>query len=90
MFDACVSFYQWACFPIYGIRKVRRADYLVFDRHHLGYLHFIEKFPCTYCEYGNGLVSYMAEILARGFLQRVEGHRGHAVTLAIRKPASRP
>jgi len=65
LFDACVSFYQWACFPIYGINKVRRADYFVFDRHHLGYLNFIEKFHCTYCEYGNGLMSYTAEILAR-------------------------
>lgn len=65
MLDACVSFYQWACFPIYGIKKVRRADYLVFDRHHLGYLNFIEKFHCSYCEYGNGLMGYMAEILAR-------------------------
>ena len=65
MLDICVSFYQWACFPIYGITKVRRADYIVFDRRHLGYLNFIEKFHCTYCEYGNGLMSYMAEILAR-------------------------
>ncbi|MFM9925153.1 hypothetical protein VLK31_19330 [Variovorax sp. H27-G14] len=65
MLDACVTFYQWACFPIYGITKVRRRDYLVFDRHHLGYLNFIEKFHCTYCEYGNGLMGYMAEILAR-------------------------
>lgn len=65
MLDLCVSFYQWACFPIYGVTRVRRADYLVFDRHHLGYLNFIEKFHCTYCEYGNGLMSYMTEILAR-------------------------
>jgi len=65
MLDICVSFYQWACFPIYGITRVRRADYIVFDRRHLGYLNFIEKFHCTYCEYGNGLMSYMAEILAR-------------------------
>lgn len=65
MLDVCVSFYQWSCFPIYGIVKVRRADYIVFDRRHLGYLNFIEKFHCTYCEYGNGLMGYMAEILAR-------------------------
>ena len=65
MLDACVSFYQWTCFPIYGITKVRRGDYLVFDRHQLGYLNFIEKFHCTYCEYGNGLIAYMREILAR-------------------------
>jgi hypothetical protein len=65
MLDFFVSFFQWACFPIYGITKVRRGDYLVFDRRHLGYLNLIEKFHCTYCEYGNGLMGYMAEILAR-------------------------
>ncbi len=65
MMDFFVSFYQWACFPIYGITKVRRSDYFVFDRRHLSYLNFIEVFHCTYCEYGNGLMSYMAEILAR-------------------------
>ena len=65
MLDLCVTFYQVTCFPIYRITKVRRADYLVFDRHHLGYLNIIEKFHCTYCEYGNGLMAYATEILAR-------------------------
>jgi hypothetical protein len=65
MLDLCVSLYQWVCFPIYGVKKVKRSDYLVFDRRHLNYLNFIEKFHCTYCEYGNGLMGYMAEILAR-------------------------
>ena len=65
MLDACVSFFQWSCFPIYGIIKVQRSDYIVFDRRHLAYLNSIEKFHCTYCEYGNGLMGYMREILAR-------------------------
>ncbi len=65
LMDLLVTLYQWTCFPIYGITKVRRSDYIVFDRHHLGYLNFIEKFHCTYCEYGNGLMGYMVEILAR-------------------------
>ncbi len=65
LFDLFVSFYQFTCFPIYGIPKVKRSDYMVFDRHQLGYLNFIEKFHCTYCEYGNGLMAYMTEILAR-------------------------
>ena len=63
--DLFVSFFQWACFPIYGIAKVRRGDYIVFDRHQLGYLNFIEKFHCTYCEYANGLIGYLREIVAR-------------------------
>lgn len=65
MLDLCVSFYQWTCFPIYGIKKVRRADYIVYDRHQLDYLNFIEKFHCIYCEYGNGLIGYLREIVAR-------------------------
>lgn len=63
--DFFVSIYQFICFPIYGIAKVRRAEYIVFDRQHLGYLNFIEKFHCTYCAYGSGLMGYMAEIVAR-------------------------
>ena len=63
--DLCVSFYQLTCFPIYGITKVRRGDYIVYDRQQLGYLNFIEKFHCTYCAYGNGLMAYVTEIVAR-------------------------
>jgi len=65
MLDVCVSFYQLTCFPIYGIAKVRRADYMVFDRQQLGFLNFIEKFHCTYCAYGNGLMAYATEIVGR-------------------------
>lgn len=63
--DLFVSFYQFACFPIYGIKKVRRGDYMIFDRQQLHYLNWIEKFHCTYCAYANGLVAYITEILAR-------------------------
>lgn len=63
--DLCVSFYQFSCFPIYGIQKVRRSDYLVFDRQHLEYLNFFQKFHCSYCAYGAGLLAYLGEIVAR-------------------------
>lgn len=63
--DLFISFYQMTCFPIYGIKKVRRADYVVFDRQHLSYLNFIEKFHCTYCAYGTGMIAYISEIVAR-------------------------
>lgn len=63
--DLFVSFYQFTCFPIYQVAKVRRGDYIVFDRQHLAYLNFVEKFHCTYCAYGTGLVAYIGEIIAR-------------------------
>lgn len=49
LLDGCESFYQATCFSIYGITKVHRDDYFVYDRQQLGYLNFIEKFHCTYC-----------------------------------------
>lgn len=63
--DFFISFYQLTCFPIYGIKKVRRADYIIFDRQHLHYLNWIEKFHCTYCAYGTGMIAYISEIVAR-------------------------
>ena len=63
--DLFITFYQLTCFPIYGIKKVRRGDYIIFDRQHLNYLNFIEKFHCTYCAYGSGMVAYISEIVAR-------------------------
>lgn len=63
--DLFVSFYQATCFPIYGIAKLQRADYIVFDRQQLAYLNFIEKFHCTYCAYGSGLIAYAFAILAK-------------------------
>ena len=63
--DLFVSFYQATCFPIYGVTKVRRGDYIVFDRQQLEYLNFIEKFHCSYCAYGSGLIAYVGEIVAR-------------------------
>jgi hypothetical protein len=63
--DLIGSIYQGICFPIYGIPKVRRSDYLAFDRHRLGYLNFIEKLNCDYCAYVNGILAYFTEIAAR-------------------------
>jgi hypothetical protein len=65
LIDIAISFYQLSCFPIYKIAKVRRADYIIFDRHHLAYLNIFEQFHCLYCAYANGLVAYIREILAR-------------------------
>lgn len=63
--DIWITMYQWICFPVYGIPRVRRRDYFVLDRYRLGYLNAIEKVNCTYCSYANGLIAYIREIAAR-------------------------
>jgi hypothetical protein len=65
LLDLCVSLYQAVCFPVYGIPKAKRADYFVFDRHHLAYLNALEKLNCAYCSYANCLIAYVREIAAR-------------------------
>jgi hypothetical protein len=65
LLDLWMSVYQLTCFPVYGIPKVRRRDYIAFDRRHLAYLNAIEKLNCDYCAYANGLIAYVREIASR-------------------------
>ena len=64
LLDICVSSYQWSCFPIYGIPKITRSKYIIFDRQELKYLDWISKFHCTYCTYGVGVVSFAKEVIS--------------------------
>jgi hypothetical protein len=65
LLDLFVAVYQAACFPVYGIPRVRRGDYFAFDREHLAYLNALEKINCADCAYANGLVAYVREIASR-------------------------
>lgn len=63
--DISMSLYQHICFRIYAIPLVNRSKYIIIDRHRLPYLNAIESLNCAYCSYGNGLISYTREIIAR-------------------------
>ncbi len=65
LLDLCVTIYQRVCFPVYGIDRVRRADFIRIDRHHLAYLNALQKLNCVYCGYCNGLIGYVQEIAGR-------------------------
>lgn len=65
IFDLGLTVYHAVCFPLYDIRKVRRGDYIVFDRSQLAYLNAFEKFHCAYCSYATGLIAWAREIAAR-------------------------
>lgn len=63
--DIFVTLYQVTAFPLYGIPKVKRREYIVYDRRFLDYLNLIQKLNCLYCTYVNGLFAYAVEIGAR-------------------------
>ena len=65
IFDVGVSSYQSVCFRLYGIKRVKRSDYFIFDHQHLAYLNIFEKSHCLYCSYASGLINYAREIAAR-------------------------
>jgi len=65
LLDLVLTIYQVVCFPIYGIPKARRTDFVLLDRRRLAYLNLIEKLNCEYCSYANGIFAYATEIAAR-------------------------
>jgi len=65
LLDLSLTIFQHVCFRIYGIPRVRRGDYLIIDRHHLGYLNAIERVNCVYCGYSNQLIEYAREVAGR-------------------------
>ncbi|OFX13327.1 MAG: hypothetical protein A2516_04415 [Alphaproteobacteria bacterium RIFOXYD12_FULL_60_8] len=65
LLDLAITVFQAIIFPIYGIKKVPREDFIALDRHHLPYLNLIERLNCDFCGYANGLLSYAREIAGR-------------------------
>jgi hypothetical protein len=65
LLDGFVVVYQAVCFPVYGIAKVPRSGFFVFDRQRLAYLNAIEKLNCLYCSYANGVIVYVREVASR-------------------------
>jgi len=60
--DVVIEVYHRICFPLYGLRYVKRSQYIIFDRQKLNYLPWYDKINCTYCAYGNGILLYSAAI----------------------------
>jgi hypothetical protein len=65
LLDLWITLYQWICFPVWKVPRVRRRDYLALDHRQLAYLNLIEKTNCLYCSYANGAIAYAREVAAR-------------------------
>lgn len=65
LLDLFVWVYQTVCFPVYGIPKVPRGDFIRIDRHHLAYLNALQKLNCVYCGYCNGVIAWVREVAGR-------------------------
>jgi hypothetical protein len=65
LLDLGVYVFQLVCFSAWGVERIERSDYVIFDRHRLAYLNAIEKLNCVYCSYANGVIAYAREAASR-------------------------
>jgi len=65
LLDIFLTLYQWCAFSLYHIPRVKRSEYIVYDRKFLDYLNIVQKVHCLYCSYVNGFFAYAVEIGAR-------------------------
>jgi len=65
LLDIGVTVFQYVCFAVWGLERVRRSDHVVLDRHRLAYLNGIEKLNCIYCGYANGVIAFANEVASR-------------------------
>jgi hypothetical protein len=64
--DVFLELYHRIAFPIFGIKKVKRHQYIrIIDRGKLEYLTWYEKLGCMYCGYVNGWLYYASVIAGR-------------------------
>jgi len=62
LLDLMTNLYQRVCFPIWGIRRLPRADFVRMDRVYLSYLNGIQKLNCVFCSYATGVLSWVREV----------------------------
>lgn len=62
--DLWTEIYHHICFRLYGIKLIKRKEYIGIDRGKLEGLSFSGKIGCTYCGYANGLAAYLVAIAA--------------------------
>lgn len=60
--DMTLSLYHMIVFPLLGLKRVPRKQYIRIDRHRLSYLPWALKLGCVYCGYANGLLQYAGRI----------------------------
>jgi len=63
--DICLFIHQQTALRLYGIPRVNRSEYIIYDRKYLSYLNLIQKINCLYCSHVNGLFQYAVEIAGR-------------------------
>jgi len=56
--DIWTTVYQSIYFSILDIPKIKKSDYIMYDRWQLNKLNILQRFNCVYCEYVNGLLAW--------------------------------
>lgn len=60
--DASVALYHAVYFRAFGLPFVRRKDHVILDRGRLAGLNFGQRMNCLYCDYANGVLSWVRAV----------------------------
>ncbi len=63
--DVFTAIFQSVIFPICGITKAKRSQYVHLDRGKVKHLPWIDRFHCNYCGYANGVLAWAREVALR-------------------------
>lgn len=65
LIDLWVGIYQYIYFGIMKIPRIKRSEYVIFDRVYLPKLSIMQRINCLYCEYVNGVFAWIKEVAAQ-------------------------
>ena len=65
LLDIFTVIFQAIIFPICGLEKTKRSQYVHLDRGKVKHLPFIDRFHCNYCGYANGVLAWAREVAHR-------------------------
>lgn len=65
IFHILIELYHRIVFSLYDIEYVDYKQHFIFKRYKLNKLTLLQKINCIYCEYGNGLASYIKSIIGK-------------------------
>lgn len=63
--DLFTVLFQAVIFPVCGIKKAKRSDYIHLDRGRVKHLSWLDRIHCNYCGYANGVLAWAREVAFR-------------------------
>ena len=72
-----VLLYRWMLAPLFGLKKFRVGDYMLFDRGKVARMRAFDRLNCQFCAYANGTAKMWNDELDE--LSRADFRKGNPI-----------